>query len=167
MSWEAFRLTSKSPAELLHTLGPHGVDDLMRQSLNAVWRDYPPENRTYAAVRAAAGEVFNRNMRVWASIKKPTPEAFFVGLQPHQADGFMRQAFVLSWMMLPRTGGRNFKSTHGILKAMFERNMDAWEQDNQTFTGSGKKPAKSKKAARPVKKKAAKKAKTTARKRGR
>ena len=43
MSWEAFRLTSKSPSELLHTLGPHGVDDLMRQALNAAWRDYPTE----------------------------------------------------------------------------------------------------------------------------
>jgi hypothetical protein len=150
MSWEAFRLTSKSPAELLHTLGPHGVDDLMRQALNAVWRDYPPENRTYAAVRAAAGAVFDRNMRVWTAIKKPTPEAFFVGLQPNQADGFMRQAFVLCWMMLPRTGGRHFKSTHGILKAMFQRNMDAWEQDNETFAGVGKR--RSKRKATPVKK---------------
>ncbi|HSV15028.1 MAG TPA: hypothetical protein VLI90_12285 [Tepidisphaeraceae bacterium] len=159
MSWEAFRLTSKSPGELLHTLGPHGVDDLMRQALNAVWRDYPPEQRSYGAVRAAAGEVFNRNMRVWSAIKKPTPEAFFVDLQPQQADGFMRQAFVLCWMMLPRTGGRDFKSTHAILRAMFQRNMDAWEQDNQTFTGGGggKKRAKAKKATQPVKKKAAKK----------
>src|SRR3954471_1596821 len=157
MSWEAFRLTSKSPSELLHTLGPHGVDDLMRQSLNAVWRDYPPENRSYDTVRAAAAEVFNRNMRVWSAIKKPTPEAFFANLPPHQADGFMRQAFVLSWMMLPRTGGRGFKSTRGILRAMFQRNMDAWEQDNQTFTGGGgggTKRAKAKKVARPVKKKA-------------
>src|SRR5438552_986674 len=82
MSWEAFRLTSKSPSELLHTLGPHGVDDLMRQALNAVWRDYPPENRSYDAVRAATAEVFNRNMRVWSAIKKPTPDAFFTDLQP-------------------------------------------------------------------------------------
>jgi hypothetical protein len=161
MSWEAFRLTSKSPTELLHTLGPHGVDDLMRQSLNAVWRDYPPENRSYDTVRAAAGDVFNRNMRVWSAIKKPTPEAFFVNLQPHQADGFMRQAFVLCWMMLPRTGGRDFKSTHGILKAMFERNMNAWEQDNKTFTGGGKKRAKAKpkSASKKVLKKSAKKPK--------
>ncbi len=34
MSWEAFRLTSKSPGELLTTLGPHGVDHLIRQALD-------------------------------------------------------------------------------------------------------------------------------------
>jgi len=38
MSWEAFRLTSKSPSELLHTLGPHGVDHLIRQALDALYR---------------------------------------------------------------------------------------------------------------------------------
>jgi hypothetical protein len=157
MSWEAFRLTSKSPSELLQTLGPHGVDDLMRQALNAVWRDYPAESRSYDAVRAAARQVFDRNMRVWSSIKKPTPDAFFTDLRPHQSEGFMRQAFVLCWMMLPRTGGRDFKSTHGILKAMFDRNMAAWEQDNETFSGSGKKkPARRAKPA--PKKKVAKKA---------
>jgi hypothetical protein len=164
MSWEAFRLTSKSPSELLHTLGPHGVDDLMRQSLNAVWRDYPPEQRSYEAVRRAAGDVFARNMKVWTAIKKPTPEAFFADLQPHQADGFMRQAFVLCWMMLPRTGGRDFKETHGILRAMFERNMDAWEQDNQIFTGPKKKRAKRQAGATAVKKAAKKVAKKAAKK---
>jgi hypothetical protein len=151
MSWEAFRLTSKTPSELLSTLGPHGVDDLMRQSLNAVWRDYPAENRSYANVRKAAAEVFNRNMKVWSGIKKPRPEAFFADLGPTPADGFMRQAFVLSWMMLPRVGGRNFKQTHGILQRMFERNMQAWEEDNQTFTKRAKQ-RKSKKSS-PKKKK--------------
>src|SRR6516225_9883979 len=102
MSWEAFRLTSKSPSELLSTLGPHGVDDLMRQSLNAAWRDYPPETRSYTTVRQAVVDVFNRNMKVWSAIKKPTPDAFFANLGPHDTDGFMRQAFVLCWMMLPR-----------------------------------------------------------------
>jgi hypothetical protein len=90
MSWEAFRLTSKTPSELLSTLGPHGVDDLMRQALNAVWRDYPAETRSYTNVRKGAGEVFNRNMKVWAAIKKPRPEAFFANLGPSPADGFMR-----------------------------------------------------------------------------
>jgi hypothetical protein len=146
MSWEAFRLTSKTPSELLSTLGPHGVDDLMRQSLNAVWRDYPVDRRSYANVKKAAAEVFNRNMKVWSAIKKPRPEAFFAELGPSPADGFMRQAFVLCWMMLPRVGGRNFKQTHGILQRMFERNMQAWEEDNQTFT-KGAKQRKPKKTA--------------------
>lgn len=149
MSWEAFRLTSKSPSELLQTLGPHGVDDLMRQALNAVWRDHPPDARSYNSVRKAAHEMFDRNMRVWNAIGKPTPEAFFSDLPPHPADGFLRQGFVLCWMMLPRSGGRNFKSTHAILRLMFERNMQAWEQDNHTFTGAAKKKAKPlKKAAK-------------------
>jgi hypothetical protein len=134
MSWEAFRLTSKSPSELLATLGPHGVDDLMRQSLNALWRDYPAETRSYAKVRKAAADLFNRNMKIWSAIKQPRPEAFFADLEHSPAYGFMRQAFVLCWMMLPRTGGRDFKQTHGILRKMFERNMDAWEEDNRTFT---------------------------------
>jgi hypothetical protein len=134
MSWEAFRLTSKTPSQLLSTLGPHGVDDLMRQALNAVWRDYPVETRSYTTARKAAAEVFNRNMKVWSAIKKPRPDAFFADLGPSPADGFMRQAFVLCWMMLPRVGGRNFKQTHGILQRMFERNMQAWEADNRTFT---------------------------------
>jgi hypothetical protein len=144
MSWEAFRLTSKTPSELLSTLGPHGVDDLMRQALNAVWRDYPAQSRSYVTVRKAAAEVFDRNMKVWSAIKKPRPEAFFAELGPSPADGFMRQAFVLCWMMLPRVGGRNFKQTHGILQRMFERNMLTWEEDNQTFTKGAKKPSRRK-----------------------
>ncbi len=140
MSWEAFRLTSKSPSDLLSTLGPHGVDDLIRQSLSAVWRDYPTETRSYVTVRKAAAEVFDRNMKVWSAIRKPTPQAFFTNLHPSPADGFMRQAFVLCWMMLPRSGGRDFKSTHRILRRLFERNMNAWEEDNATFTESKKKP---------------------------
>jgi hypothetical protein len=162
MSWEAFRLTSKSPSELLHTLGPHGVDDLMRQALNAVWRDYPPELRSYDAVRKAARQVFDRNMAIWSAIRKPTPEAFFADLPPHQADGFMRQAFVLCWMMLPRSGGRDFKSTHEILRRMFDRNMKAWDEDIGTFTGEPVKKgsrAKAKRAAGKKKKKVVKKAK--------
>jgi hypothetical protein len=156
MSWEAFRLTSKSPSELLTTLGPHGVDDLMRQALNAVWRDYPAETRTYAAAYKAAGEMFDRNMKVWSKIKQPRPDAFFVDLRPDPADGFLRQAFVLCWMMLPRAGGRKFSDTHRILAAMFARNMRAWDEDMSTFTARKKRevkkqsrrPAKSKKAAR-------------------
>jgi hypothetical protein len=142
VSWEAFRLTSKSPSDLLSTLGPHGVDDLIRQALSAVWRDYPTDTRSYATVRKAAADIFDRNMKVWSAIRKPTPQAFFTNLHPSPADGFMRQAFVLCWMMLPRSGGRDFKSTHRILRHLFERNMNAWEEDNTTFTESKKKPQK-------------------------
>jgi hypothetical protein len=153
MSWEAFRLTSKSPSDLLTTLGPHGVDDLIRQAMSAVWRDYPTDARSYPAVRKAAAEVFDRNMKIWSAIRKPTPQAFFANLHPSPADGFMRQAFVLCWMMLPRSGGRDFKSTHRILRQLFDRNMNAWEQDNATFTGSGKKKKSKKHAVKARKKK--------------
>ena len=156
MSWEAFRLTSKSPSELLATLGPHGVDDLMRQALNAVRRDFPAETRSYPAVRKAVGEVFDRNIKVWSAIKKPTPEAFFANMQPVPADGFMRQAFVLCWMVLPRTGGRNFSQTIGILRRMFDRNMAAWDEDHLTFT-KGPTPRRSAGKKKVVKKSSRKK----------
>ena len=29
MSWEAFRLTSKSPSELMNVMGPNGIDALV------------------------------------------------------------------------------------------------------------------------------------------
>ena len=153
MSWEAFRLTSKSPSELLHTLGPHGVDHLIRQALDVLWREYPPENRTFENVRRRAQEVFNRNMKVWSSIKKPSPQAFFENLLPYPADGFFRQAMVLCWMMLPRTGGRDLSDVRKIITEIYDRNISAWEKDNRTFTHSPakrriskSKPKKAKKA---------------------
>ena len=136
MTWDAFRLTSKSPAELLGTLGPHGVDHLIRQALDAVWREYPDETRSYANVRRRAEEVWARNMRVWNGIRKPSPAAFFEDLLPHTADQFVRQAMVLTWMMLPRAGGRDFEQTRRIITRIFQRNMDAWEEDNRAFTGA-------------------------------
>ena len=48
MSWEAYRWTAKSPSELYHTLGPHGVDHLVRQMLDACWRQSPEEGRSLA-----------------------------------------------------------------------------------------------------------------------
>ncbi|HEY1628816.1 MAG TPA: hypothetical protein VGF52_03090 [Tepidisphaeraceae bacterium] len=134
MSWEALRLTSKSPSELLHTLGPHGVDNLIRQALDVLWREYPPENRTLNNVRRRAQEVFDRNVKVWSSIKRPTPAAFFENLLPYPADGFFRQAMVLCWMMMPRTGGRELSEVRKIIKEIYERNLAAWEKDNRTFT---------------------------------
>ena len=61
MSWETLRLTSKSPGDNYAILGPHGVDELIRNARAAVWREYPPETRTYAAVKKRMIEVFDRN----------------------------------------------------------------------------------------------------------
>jgi|SRR5688500_11807076 len=159
MSWEAFRLTSKSPSEVLHVLGPHGVDDLIIKMRDAVWREYPEESRTFENVKRRVGEVFARNMKVWAAIKKPTPAAFFENLLPYAADGHMRQALVLAWMMMPRAGGRDFKDVKRIVTDIYDRNMAAWEQDNATFTAAPKKRAVAKKASKKtsVKKKTVKK----------
>jgi hypothetical protein len=136
MSWEAHRWTAKTPSELYHVLGPHGVDDLIRQAIAAAWRDLPGEGRTFDLGVAAARQVFDRNINVWRRIKQPGPEAFFADLQPHAADGFLRQAMVLTWMMMPRTGGREVKDAIRIVSDIFERNMAAWEADNATFTGA-------------------------------
>jgi hypothetical protein len=160
MSWEAFRLTSKSPSELLHTLGPHGVDHLIRQALDVLWREYPEETRTFDNVRKRAQEVYNRNMKVWASIKKPSPQAFFENLLPYHADGFFRQAMVLCWMMMPRTGGRDVKEVRKIVTDIYQRNIDAWERDNRLFSGTGRKPARPAKKRKPKKKATRKKAKS-------
>ena len=153
MSWEAYRWTAKSPSELFHVLGPHGVDHLVRQALDAVWRELPEDRRTLADATAAAREVFDRNLRVWTRIKKPEPTAFFDDLLPRPADQFLRQAMVTTWMMMPRTGGRQLGDVARIITAIFERNMSAWDEDNATFTGktkkrpTAKKPAKAKPAA--------------------
>jgi hypothetical protein len=156
MSWEAYRLTSKSPAEVYAVLGPHGCDDLVRQAWAACWREYPEEARTFKAVRVRFLEVFSRNINIWRAIKKPTPEAFFADFKPYDtAEGHIRQALVLSWMMLPRAGGREFKDTIKIVQRIYDRNVAAWEEDQRTFT---KGPASKSKApaARPAKAKSAK-----------
>ena len=63
---------------------------------------------------------------------------------------------VLSWMMMPRTGGRDFKSTFAIIQRLYERNVAAWEEDNATFTASGKRTTKTTKGTKKtVKKKGA------------
>ena len=132
-SWEAFRLTSKSPSELLHTLGPHGVDELIRQMLAACWRDFESEGRTLRTVKAFAQQVFDRNMRVWSAIKKPSPAAFFDKLPPYPADGFMRQALVLCWMMMPR-GSRALGDVAKVVGHLFQRNINGWDEDYDIFT---------------------------------
>jgi hypothetical protein len=160
MTWEAFRLTSKSPGEVLLILGPHGVDDLVRKAMDATWREYPEESRTFANVKKRVQEVFQRNMRHWTSIKKPTPAAFFEKLLPYTADGYVRQAMVLTWMMMPRAGGRDFKDTRKIISRVFERNLQAWDEDNNIFSGPApakRKPSTKKAPAKKPRKKAAEK----------
>src|SRR5688572_14475519 len=134
MTWEAFRLTSKSPAEVYHILGPHGVDDLIRKAMDACWREYPEESRTYDNVKKRMLEVYNRNMKHWSAIKKPQPAAFFDRLLPYSADGHMRQALVLAWMMMPRAGGRVFGDVKKIVAEIYQRNLRAWDEDNKVFT---------------------------------
>jgi len=147
MSWEALRLTSRSPAELLAVLGPHGVEELIREARNACWRDCPQEQRTPATVQQDLRQVFDRNIKTWSAIKKPSPEAFFQDLLPHAADGHMRQALVLCWMMLPR-GVRSLAAVHDVFTRIFERTMQAWDEDNQTFTkGPARRKASKKKSA--------------------
>ncbi len=167
MSWEAFRLTSKSPSELYGVMSPSGVDHLVREMLMDCWRRLPEDQKTIDAWRREIERVWQRNMRVWGAIKKPAPEAFFRDLAPFDADGHLRQALVLTWMMLPRAGGREFGDVKKIVAKVFERNVEAWESDNRTFTATGpskkraastkKKTVKSTKKKAPVRKRASRK----------
>ena len=147
MSWEAQRLTSKSPAEVYAVLGPHGVDDLFRQAWAACWRHFPEDQRTFQAVRQRFFETYARNINIWRRIKKPTPEAFFADFKAHdEVEGHLRQAMVLTWMMMPRAGGRTFADTVKIIQAIYDRNVANWTADNTTFTkGPGKREAPAKK----------------------
>jgi hypothetical protein len=175
MSWEAYRWTAKTPSELYHTLGPHGVDELIRNALADVWREMPEDGRTVDGATRAAREVADRNVAVWTKIKQPSPAAFFEDLRPAAADGHFRQAMVLCWMMMPRSGGRKVGDVLKIVSQILERNLANWQEDNATFTGikatrSKKAPAAASKPARKpavrkgTKKARAKKAKRTARK---
>ena len=155
MNWEAYRWTAKSPSELYSTLGPHGVDHLVRQMLDACWRRSPEEGRSLAGVKKIAQEVFDRNIAVWSKIKQPSPAAFFENLLPNEADGYLRQAMVMCWMMMPRTGGRKVGDVRKIVSEIYQRNIDAWDADEATFTGkktprkkAAAKPASARKAAR-------------------
>ena len=142
MNWEAYRWTAKSPSELYRTLGPHGVDHLVRQMLDACWRKTPEETRTIESVKKLSQEVVVRNLAVWSKIKQPSPQAFFENLPPTDADQFFRQAMVVCWMMMPRTGGRKVADVRAIVSAIYQRNIDAWNDDDATFTGKRPKPKK-------------------------
>src|SRR5687767_2707505 len=167
MSWEAFRLTSKSPSELHGVMSPSGVDHLVREMLMASWRRLPEDQRTIEGWRQEIDRVWQRNMRVWGAIKKPAPEAFFRDLAPFDADGHLRQALVLTWMMLPRAGGREFGDVKKIVGKIYDRNVEAWAADNRTFTvtsaskkraaSTKKKPVKTTKKKSPAKTKASRK----------
>jgi len=147
MSWEANRWTAKTPSELYHTLGPHGVDELIRNALADVWRELPEDGRTLEGAVRAAREVADRNIGVWKKIKQPTPAAFFEDLRPTKPDGHFRQAMVTCWMMMPRTGGRKVGDALKIVSQIFERNLANWQEDDATFTGEKAKATKKRAAA--------------------
>ncbi len=163
--WEAFRLTSKAPSEVYDVLGPSGVDGLVRHALVDCWNTLPPGERSLRAWRRRVDEVWSRNEALWSRIKKPSPAAFFEDLRPDAADGHLRQALVMCWMMLPR-GKRDMKDVRAVLTGIFERQLAAWDEDEETFTKGPKsgrrkagkpavaKPAKTVKATKKSKKKA-------------
>jgi hypothetical protein len=138
MSWEAFRLTSRSPSELYAVMSPSGVDHLVREMLMDCWRRLPEDQKSLDAWRREVDRVWTRNLKIWSAIKKPSPEAFFQDLAPYEADGHLRQALVLCWMMLPRVGGRQFADVRKIVSQIYDRNVQAWESDNRTFTGKSR-----------------------------
>lgn len=129
-------------------MGPAGVDGMVRDALMACWRSLPDETRAMETWRERVNKLWTRNMRVWTAIKKPSPEEFFNELAPYESDGHFRQALVMTWMMLPRSGGRDFKSTFKVIREIFDRNAAAWEADFVTFAGA---PRKVKKAAKKMK----------------
>src|SRR5262245_49056560 len=149
MSWEAFRLTSKSPAELMSVTGPDGVDAMVREMLMECWKSLPPEARTMELWRKRAAEVFGRNLRHWNGIKKPTPGAFFENLLPFPSDGHFRQALVLCHMMLPR-GKRAIKDVAKEVTKIYKRNVESWEDDYRTMTRgvTSRAPSKTKKVVK-------------------
>jgi hypothetical protein len=144
--WEAFRLTSKSPSELYDVLGPSGVDGLVRHALMDCWNALPAGTRTLATWRKRVDEVWARNASAWGRIKKASPAAFFQDMHPAAADGHLRQALILCWMMLPR-GRRDMSDVRAVLTGIYERQLAAWEADQRTFT-KGPKPARRKPAPR-------------------
>lgn len=163
MSWEALRLTSKSPAELYQVMGPNGVDALVRQMLADCWNDLPADGRTLKAWRARAGEILERNLGVWHAIRKPSPAAFFEDLLPHPADGHLRQAMVLAWMMLPR-GKRDLPDVLRFVRQVYDRNVRAWEDDDRTLANGVSNRTKAVKATKTSKTASRKTAKKSAKK---
>ena len=143
-------------------MSPSGVDHLIREMLMDCWRRLPDDQKTLDAWRREIDRVWQRNIRVWSAIRKPSPEAFFANMLPYDSDGHLRQALVLCWMMLPRAGGRDFGDVKKIVSRIYERTVSAWEADNRTFTASPRKRAstgKTTKGTKGTKKKTAKKTK--------
>ncbi len=155
--WEAFRLTSKSPSELYDVLGPSGVDGLIRHVLVDCWNTLPSGERNLKAWRKRVDEIWSRNMAVWTRIKKPSPAAFFEDMRPDAADGHLRQALIMTWMMLPR-GKRDMKDVRAVITHIFERQRATWEEDEQTLKkGLKSSPAKKARPRAVVKKQSKKK----------
>ncbi len=83
-------------------------------------------------------------MAVWSRIKKPSPAAFFKNMRPDAADGHLRQALIMTWMMLPPGSGH--EDVRAVITHIFERQLATWEEDDQTLR-KGLKQSKQKKVA--------------------
>jgi hypothetical protein len=160
--WEAFRMTSKSPSEVYDVLGPAGVDGLIRHVLVDCWNALPAGARDLRSWKKRVDEVWMRNFAVWSHIKKPSPAAFFEDLRPDAADGHLRQALIMTWMMLPR-GKRDMKDVRAVVTRIYERQRATWEEDEQLLKhGATRKKTRS--ATKTMKKPAKKPAKKSVRK---
>lgn len=159
--WEAFRLTSKAPSELYDVLGPGGVDGLVRHALVDCWNALPAGERSLAVWRKRTEAIWDRNMAVWRRIKKPSPAAFFEDMHPDPADGHLRQALVMTWMMLPR-GKRDMTTVRAVIQHIFQRQLAAWAEDEQTLRKGRPTPSRATKpaAAKPAPRKNATKEKS-------
>lgn len=168
--WEAFRLTSKSPSEVYDVLGPSGVDGLIRHVLVDCWNALPAGSRDLKGWRKRVNDVWMRNFAVWSRIKKPSPAAFFEDLRPDTADGHLRQALIMTWMMLPR-GKRDMKDVRAVVTRIYERQLETWEEDEELLKrGASKRVtprAPKKRAKKPAPKPARKSIKKSAKKRKR
>ena len=80
-----------------------------------------------------------------------------INLLPKDTDQFLRQAMLVCWMMMPRAGGRDLGDVRKIVTRVYQRNLEAWEEDHATFTGAKKAKPKAKKPAAKAKKTPAKK----------
>ena len=87
------------------------MEKLLADARDAVWREYPAEGRTLAAARKQLQFVFDRNMKIWSAIKKPSPAAFFENLHPSVADR-RQPAMGQQWRRMEWAGDRSDLQSH-------------------------------------------------------
>ena len=147
MSWEAFRWTAKSPSELYHVLGPHGVDDLIRQTSPPSGASCPPRARTFDGGRTGRPEVSTATSRSGGGSSSPprrrssTTSAPPRRRLPPPGDGPQLDDDA------PRRRP-GLQDALRIVSQIFERNLANWHDDNATFTGEKPKAGKKKPAVK-------------------